>query len=354
MSRLILLIVALAVGFYRYYDRKSKSEAEASKGITVLVEEKKIPGKDPIKDAIYAEQIKIRSLYNARKFAELDATAKNLRATKAVYENGSWKIAQFYSAFECQKSEPESMWQLHDKIHHDWIAAHSGSITAHVSYADFLVSYAWKARGNGFINTVSDEGLRLMEERLEAAAEVLEAAKKIPEKDPVFYRVMLLIALGQGWEKPAYDALTNEAVTFEPKFWGYDTTRANSLLPRWYGEPGDWEAYADLAAKRPGGLGAEVYARIVISLNGYYGHVFRETKASWPKTRAGLELMVNKHPNAIEIQIHAVELAALARDQELAKAMLKRMGDNYFTAGWSSRSRAAEIRAWALADEIKK
>lgn len=64
--------------------------------------------------------------------------------------------------------------------------------------------------------------------------------------------VGLRIALGQDWPESGYNALLAEAPAAEPRYWGHDTTRAISLLPRWYGHPGEWEAYAEETSRAAG------------------------------------------------------------------------------------------------------
>ncbi|MDQ3621744.1 MAG: hypothetical protein M3463_04540 [Verrucomicrobiota bacterium] len=109
--------------------------------------------------------------------------------------------------------------------------------------------------------------------------------------------------------------------------------RAYSLLPRWHGEPGDWEAHAEQASARPDGLGVETYARIVINLRRYHENIFRETKASWPKTREGLEQLRKKYPTSLEILSNSALLATLAEDRPLAKEMFDRLGETYLPGG---------------------
>ncbi|MFA6289035.1 MAG: DUF4034 domain-containing protein [Opitutaceae bacterium] len=304
--------------------------------------------KDPILEEIYAFRVEIRQAYNNRRFDELETKAAELRTSKALFENGTWKISKFYSALACSDDEPESMWQLHDRIHQDWITAKPGSITARVAYADFLARYAWQARGSDYANTVKKEGWRLFEERLEAARTVLAQARALPEKDPMWWRVSLTVALGQGWPKPAYDALVKEAKSAEPGFWEYDTARAYSLLPRWYGEEGDCEAYASEAAENPAGLGPEIYARIVLNLFGYHQNIFKDSAASWPKTRAGLEQMRQKYPKSLEFLNCTAMLASLAGDREFAKTSFDALGNTYLPSAWNGdANKFLRCKKWA-------
>ena len=303
--------------------------------------------KDPVLEEIYAFRLEVRQDYNNRRFTELEKRAVELRRAKALFDNGSWKLMQFYESFTCRPEEPESMWQLHDQIHRDWITAFPQSVTARMAYADFLVSYAWHARGSGFADKVTPEGWRLFRERIAAGGRTLEEARELPERDPMWWSVTLGLARGQAWSKNDYDRAVEEAKSFEPRFWNYDIDRAESLLPRWYGKPGDWESYAEEAAARSDGLGDEIYARIVMSLRSYYGNIFRETKASWPKTRAGLERLRQRYPRSLEILSKAALLAVLADDRALAKEMFDQLGDKYLANVWQKPEYFVRHRKWA-------
>src|SRR5262249_11146124 len=157
-------------------------------------------------------------------------------------------------------------------------------------------------------------------------------------------RVFLTVALGQGWPKPAWDTMMQKLWKDEPTFWSYDTARAYSLLPRWHGKPGDWEAFAEETSSRPDGLGNEVYARIVMGLHGFYDNIFRETKASWPRTREGLEQLRKKYPDSSEFVNISAYLATFARDRELANEMFDRLGDNYSRSIWEKPERFTHCR----------
>src|SRR5438270_13134894 len=56
------------------------------------------PTKDPIQEEIYAFRLKMRALYNNRRFAELEPVAAEIRRTNPPFVNGAWNIAQFYES----------------------------------------------------------------------------------------------------------------------------------------------------------------------------------------------------------------------------------------------------------------
>lgn len=305
------------------------------------------PAKDPVSEEIYAAKLKTRQAYNNRRFDELEQEVAELRAIKEVFGNGSWKIVQFYEALGCSDDEPASMWQLHDRIHQEWIEARPESIAARVAYAEFLTDYAWLARGTEFASGVKEEGWKLFHERLAQSRQILEEARGLEQKDPYWWMTALTVALGQNWDAAQVEVLLAEARAFEPKFWGYDVSRAYSLLPRWHGEPGDWEKFAAAASARPEGLGSETYARIVIRLRGFYANVFRESAAKWPQTREGLTILLQKYPDSLGLLSEAAMLATMAEDRALAKELFDRIGDRYLPSTWRKPERFTHFRNWA-------
>lgn len=307
------------------------------------------PGSDRVLDEIHVFTAEVARAFERRDFDALEKQAAEARRSKAVFANGSWRSARFYAALGC--SGPDAKWKAHDDIHRAWMAAKPQSVTARIAYADFLESYSWKARGGGYADTVSKEGWRIFFERLDGARKALDEARALPEKDPVWWRVALSLGRAQQWEMPEINKVLEEGKRFEPKFWGYDTDYAFTLMPRWYGKPGDWEKYAEASAARPDGLGIEVYARIVLYLRHRYDNIFRESHASWPKAREGLEVLRKKYPESLELVSETAMLAATAEDRPLAKAMFDRLGDTYIPQVWGGADRFVHVRHWAETGE---
>jgi len=314
-------------------------------------DEADLPGLPPIKETkdkitteIWEFRVKTRNLYNASKFDELDALAAQLRTERARFGNGSWKIFQFYESLTCRPDEPESMWQLHARIHESWDAAKPQSITAHVAHARFFTDYAWHARGSGFGDTVTKEGWRLFAERLARAKKLLDESAGLEPKCPMWWRVRMTVAQGQGWNREDYENLFQEAKTFEPGFWSYDIAKAQYLLPRWHGQPGEWEYAVTLEIDRPKGLGLETYSRVVEALNPYYKNIFRETHASWPQAREGFELMRQRYPDSLEILSSYCQLACLAEDRVLARKLFDELGGRMITGAWSDQKNFRHCR----------
>jgi hypothetical protein len=91
----------------------------------------------------------------------------------------------------------------------------------------------------GYANTVSEEAGRLFEERLARAASVLNGARDLKAKCPVYWTTALKVALGLGASKQQEERIFQEAVQAYPDYVPIYIERGMFLLPRWYGEAGE-------------------------------------------------------------------------------------------------------------------
>lgn len=289
-----------------------------------------------------------QQLFSNRQYAELETLAQELRASKARERGGSWKIYQFYWAMECADDEPEAVWLRHQVIHAEWVKKFPRSITPRVAQARFFIKYAWHARGSGYAKTVTEEGWRLFRERLDTARTMLEKSKSMTPRCPMWWLSRLTVAMGQGETPEHYEMMFQKAKALEPQFFGYDTARAQFLLPRWHGEPGDWEAAAEKEIERSGEYGLEIYARVVNAQRSFYNNVFKETKASWSKTMQGFEQMRKNYPNSKEVINHYGRVAWLAGDREQTKKLIEEIGDDQIPDIWGKKGdEFARAKAWA-------
>jgi len=168
--------------------------------------------------------------------------------------------------------------------------------------------------GSDWAYTVTDDGWKLFRERLAKSADILKEARPLGVKDPHYWRVYQTIALGVGESKPLLEEMFKQGIALEPQYWSLYTARAWSLLPRWYGQPGEMEEFAEKATHIPGGPGPEVYARIVEMMNSAHKSLYAETKLQWPKAKEGFEAMLKKYPKSTQLMSIYAQLAARAGD----------------------------------------
>jgi hypothetical protein len=132
----------------------------------------------------------------------------------------------------------------------------------------------------------------------------------------------------------------------EPEFWSNEVRVALFLLPRWYGKPGDWEAFAESELQRNDGLGAESYARVVYSMVRYYKNVFGDTRARWPVVKRGYATLLGKYSGSASILNQYALLAVLASDQPAARKAFDQMKGAADPSVWAGMD-VSEYQKWA-------
>ena len=180
--------------------------------------------------------------------AELEKIAQQNRTEKGRLQAGVWKNHEFFAA----TSYPHSLKALNDADYQNqlamldkWIAAYPKSTAARISLAEFYVNYGDFARGTGYADSVSDSQWRLFHERTALAKQALLEAAAFPERDPYWYAAMQMVAHHEGWSKEQARDLLDQAIAFEPGYYHFYVDYAYYLLPQWYGEKGDIQAFAE-------------------------------------------------------------------------------------------------------------
>jgi hypothetical protein len=115
------------------------------------------------------------------KFDRFDCLGDRARSGKERFPGGIWQLHTIYMA----ESQPfvyavtgatASEWNGHLKRLLRWVSVPPKSITARVALAEAYITYARVARGDGYCNTVSDNGGQLFSERTGEAEGILQAA----------------------------------------------------------------------------------------------------------------------------------------------------------------------------------
>jgi len=303
---------------------------------------------DPVAQEIKIFRAEIRGAFDEKRFAWVEETAAELRGDDpALFPDGSWKFFHFYGALDDRFHTGEDGFLTDLETHQVWEKEVPDSIARRIALAELMVSYAWQARGSGYAHTVTPEGWKLMKERLDAAGKILKESREKGEVDVCWFSTALTLGIGQQWDKGLFDKLVAEALKAEPTYWHIQTERAYSLLPRWYGEEGDWQTYALEVADASEGLGDEAYARIVMRQSDFYADVVRDGRAKWPHTKKGMETLLKKYPESITLQNFAAMLGAYGRDREFSQFWFEKLGDTYIMDIWTKPERFVHFRGWA-------
>ena len=294
-----------------------------------------------------------QALLGNKNYDGLEAMAAKYRTSQECYADGSWKLFHFYEGLDPADADSEAVWLERQEQLHQWIQAKPESVTARVGLGLFMTAYAWHARGSGWASTVKEEDEKLFEERLQQAVQVLGEALKLKEKCPVCWTAMQKAALGLGLDRSRYDDIFTQAIEEFPSYNYYYRSRAIFLLPRWYGEEGEWEKDLAKSADLVGGeKGDIVYARVVWSIH-HYGtgiDVFADKKRiSWDRVDRGFNAILKQYPDSLAAKNEHAHLAALGGDRELAQKYLLQTKGEVDLSVWQAQGEYEDCYKWAFA-----
>jgi hypothetical protein len=294
----------------------------------------------------------VRVMIEKDQFEMLDQMADKARAEKSRMPGGAWTLRAIYEALETPRkgiyNSPESAWvDLLDRLKR-WTSLRPGSITARVALADAQMQYAWKARGGGYADSVSDDGWKVFGERLQLAAKTLKEASTLPAKCPDWYLAMQLLAQDMGASREEQTAFFEKAIAFEPDYYYYYRTQAKTLLPKWGGKEGEMTAFAARIADRVGGKkGDMIYFRIASAVNCHCDSDRDLYGMQWSRIKSGYIAVEEQYGEFVGYMNQMASMAGNAGDPVYAEEMFKRIGQAWDPQVWNNRKYFDEVRDWS-------
>jgi hypothetical protein len=291
-----------------------------------------------------------------RDYDGLEQEARDARANKTRFKGGVWKLFAFYEALSKPTiaSATDQDWELHLSSAQYWVAARPDSSTARIALAVSYEAYGNLARGNGFASTVSDDGWRLYNDRYNMAAATLLEATNLKERSPAWFDAMIEVALAQGWDKATTKKLVEDSFGFEPDYFHVYREYANYLLPKWYGNPGETEAFGQEIADRVGGqegdfLYFEVASVAMCQCTSTESHV---QSLSWPRIKDGYAALGKLYGYSNLRMNRFASMAEQEHDAAAAQPVFQSIGDNWEPEVWGSKQRFTAAKSWAQSQPL--
>jgi hypothetical protein len=204
------------------------------------------------------------------------------------------------------------------------------------------LNYGWHARGRGYSDTVTDAGGQQFRKNAAAARYVLDKAVKLKEKSPYWYEAMQHVATAEGWSKSDVRDLFEQATAFEPTYYHYYREYAGYLLPKWYGEDGEAEAFAEETAKRVQGQeGFSLYfevASVIACPCGGEDATEHLHKLSWPRIKQGYEASTQLHGTSRLKRNRYASMAFAIDDLATAQQMFTEIGEDWEPLVWWNKA----------------
>jgi hypothetical protein len=302
-------------------------------------------------------QSSIRATALKGDFQGLESQAQTFRSNKSSFENGFWKLRAFYTAFgDYEKIGDEKVYSDLIGQLERWAAQQPDAITPRLALVEAYHGYAWLARGSGYASQVTDQGESLMEQRMKTGFTWLREAQKLQNKanDPAFYAITLHSFLGANVDRKIYEDVFEAGVKNAPDYSALYEYKAYYLLPRWYGQNGEWETFARQISERkdiPGG--EEIFARAALFLRnmGFFYDEFSGDDASWEELKTSFHVIEKNHPNSLEIKSTLCRMSLNMRDYKEAREQMKMLDGKVDLSVWDSQKNFLDGVQWMSQDD---
>lgn len=288
-------------------------------------------------------------LFEDRQWAELDSLAERLRNQQLRFQGGGWQLHVLYCILStgCLKYQSDASWESRIAALQDWSRFAPSSPTPRIALADAYQDFAWKARGDDYADSVTSEGWKLFDARVQKARAILEDSEAIGRSDPEWYNAMLRVAINQGWSGDQVQALAQQALSKDPGYFYVVRTVAEYLLPKWYGAAGDTERFVEAAADKIGGDEGDAtfffYAEIQIVDEDLCFNCL-PPGISWTRIRRGYAAIGRLYGiNNYELNAFA-DLSLRAGKFQTAQQTFKKIGDNWDPDVWPSKAYFDNVR----------
>jgi len=193
-----------------------------------------------------------------------------------------------------------------------------------------FISLAWAARGTGWANTVTQEGWRVMAQRLADARKALtEGAAAFPG-NKWLPALMLTVELGDNTGPAGMDAWFQKSVAIDPDYPRPYKSKMYYLQPKWHGTP---RAIVDfgrecLATGRWDACIPMVLVDGFAQLGTQYETLFEDATV-WKLFRETSEEFLRRYPRSVLYHTKFFEAAVLGKHWDIARAQLKILGDHW-------------------------
>jgi hypothetical protein len=267
-----------------------------------------------------AQQASYRDLLSHREFAKLDELAATFRRTKSFADPANSDLMNFYEGLRGGAGADESQsLALVDA----WIAARPSSVTARLVFADMLIDMAWKRRGGGYSDTVTQNGWAEFDSLMQKARRALADAGPAAADDPKYHQLLVRLAgdLGDG----DVAALATAAASRTHDMWVF-LSASWYLSNKWGGSPkvnGDFIARAATLTKTTFGDGLYAY----LAYQAAYGlsrEEFADIRLDSARVRSGCRDMIAASPKWVPTYHRCAMIAYRLGDDDAVRRLFAR------------------------------
>jgi Flp pilus assembly protein TadD len=148
------------------------------------------------------------------------------------YSNNGYRLLEEIYGYLSRQRGTKDLW---DK----WCVQREASHSAFIVRGMYHIHDAWRARGEGFAHTVSEQWGRLFRDELTLAGEDLDKAWRLNPKDPNSAGSMIAVCMGLKMEEDVMDEWFQRAVKADPQSVYPYVNKLTYLSPKWRGRGSD-------------------------------------------------------------------------------------------------------------------
>lgn len=312
------------------------------------VEEKKSPS-ELVYEQMADEQVeflhRVRSLLRDEKFDDLEKLAAELRKSGAAYVNGYLKLTRFYDSFRPDEQISDAQ---RIALINKWRSEKPESITAATASAQAHLEIAWRERGTGFADTVSESGWRQVDEHLKAVSAALSSHPDAPN-DSRWWALRAQLATVRCND---VDGVARSIIARRILDWDVYRSAIAGHLPQWCGSHEALRRFTEQAAEATRAEWSDaLYAFLawdVLILEG--ADDFKKVGFSWPRMQRGFRDLIRIWPRGITNYHRFAQMARAMGDRPVAAELFARPETGWFPAMssvWSFNDHN-NAHTWAL------
>jgi hypothetical protein len=294
---------------------------------------------------------------------------KDFAAVEEELQKRLAKISDPWAAYDYQRIvdnlggleydyEPEQMLATTQK----WTEEHPASHFAWLIRGILSTRYAWYWRGNGYAQTITEQGGEEFAKYMGEAYQHLNRAHTINPRDPAISEELLEVAMEASFSENLFALYFDRVTSICPSYYSAYFTKLRHLTPKWGGSWEEIDAFVDECDKKSADLHdpmlrwirIDAYAEMAYGRDGY--KKIRETPEFKAANLAADRDVLKAWPD--EIEPHANYCRLLYNQGKYSEALeqFKWLGDRwYHPSRWASVAQYNTDRAYTLykcADDV--
>lgn len=224
----------------------------------------------------------------------------------------------------------------------------------------FYINYAWKGRGHGYGDKVTEEQWGLFNERLALAEKALLKGMEVDPKEGRLAAEMITVVSGQSKGLPEMKHWWEKAMEANPNNYDACDKLLNFLLPKWYGSREDMIAFGRecVASDKFGGT-----VPLILS-DAHYSYMNSVVRADsywlepdvWPDIKLSFERFFELNPKAVSWRHNYARYAYWCRQADVLRDQIALMGDEINYDYFGGREKYDEMVKFAMdkVEPVKK